>query len=91
METQTGNQGASTGFLLNPEGLFRLRDYSNDDPAELKALRGLLENILTRHKTLIPGSMNRLVTQWHADVNRTIEQASSSEEEDNHRTRKAAS
>jgi hypothetical protein len=90
MQTQAGNQGASTGFLLNPAGLFRLRDYSNDDPAELKALRGLLENILTHHKMLIPGSMNRLIVQWHADVHRAIEEASN-KNEGKRRTEKAAS
>jgi hypothetical protein len=90
MQTQAGNQGASSGFLLNPAGLFRLRDYSNDDPADLKALRGLLENILTDHKTLIPGSMNRLIDAWHADVNRAIEEASN-KDEGNRRTQKAAS
>ena len=62
----------AAGFPLNPAGAFLLRDYSNDDTDDLKALRGLLEQILTRHKTLIPGSLNRLTIQWHADLYRAI-------------------
>ncbi len=31
MQTQTGGQGASGGFLLNKEGPLRLSDYGNDD------------------------------------------------------------
>ena len=63
----------ATGFPLNPAGESLLRDYSNDDVDDLKVLRSLLEEILTQHKTLIPGSMNRLTIQWHADLHRAIE------------------
>lgn len=59
-----------SGFQFRPPGPFLLRDYSNDDPDDLAVLRGLLEEILTRHKLLIPGSMNRLMIQWHADLHR---------------------
>jgi hypothetical protein len=60
-------------FGLNPAGPFVLRDYSGDDAGDLKALGGLLGEILAQHKALIPGSMNRLVAQWHADVRKGIE------------------
>ena len=52
-----------TGFNFSPVGPFLLRDYSNDDVDDLKVLRGLVEEILTDHKFLIPGSMNRLMVQ----------------------------
>jgi hypothetical protein len=77
MNPQTGRDDRrTTGFQFNPAGLFVLRDYSNDDPASLTALRDLLEEIITGHKMLIPGSMNRLMIQWHADLHRAIEAAS---------------
>jgi hypothetical protein len=61
------------GFQFSPVGPFLLRDYSSDDVDDLKLLRGLLEEILTRHKMLVPGSMNRLMVQWRGDVDRGIE------------------
>lgn len=65
--------GRGTGFEFSPVGPFLLRDYSSDDVDDLKVLRGLLEEILTQHKMLIPGSINRLMVQWHADLHRAIE------------------
>ena len=63
-----------TGFQLGAGGgLFLLRDYSDDDVDDLKVLRGLVQQILTDHKFLIPGSMNRYMIQWHADLHRAIE------------------
>ena len=70
MRTETDRRGP---FRFNPVGPFLLRDYSNDDTDDLKGLRGLLEQIQTRHKLLIPGSMNRLIRQWEADLHRAIE------------------
>jgi hypothetical protein len=63
---------APTGFRITPLGPFILRDYSGDDPAALTELRGLLAAIITDHRFLIPGSLNRLIIQWHADVDRAI-------------------
>jgi hypothetical protein len=74
LQTDRDEQRA-TGFQFSPAGSFILRDYSNDDPASLTALRALLEDIITGHKMLIPGSMNRLMIQWHADVHRAIDDA----------------
>jgi hypothetical protein len=69
----TGTAGeAPTGFRIAPLGPFILRDYSGDDPATLTGLRSLLEAIITDHRFLIPGSLNRLIIQWHADVHRAI-------------------
>ena len=76
MRIQTDLAEPANGFPFNPVGPFLLRDYSNEDPADLTVLRGLLEEIITQHKTLIPGSMNRLMIQWHADLHRAIEAAS---------------
>jgi hypothetical protein len=70
MRTETDRRGP---FRFNPVGPFLLRDYSNDDTDDLKGLRGLLEQIQTQHKLLIPGSMNRLIRQWEADLHRAIE------------------
>jgi hypothetical protein len=58
------------------------REDSNDDPADLKVLRGLLEDILADHKFLIPGSMNRLMIRWHGDVRRGIEASCDKDEDD---------
>jgi len=88
MRTETGE--AATQFRMKPAGPFTLRDYSNDDPDDLKALRGLIEDILTDHKMLIPGSMNRLMTQWHADLHRATE-ANSDKGEDKRRTERPLS
>jgi hypothetical protein len=90
MQIRTDIEEASSGFPLRPAGPFLLRDYSNDDPADLKVLGGLLEDILTDHKFLIPGSMNRLMIQWHADVRRGIE-TSSDKDEDDRRTERPVS
>ncbi|MGH3278249.1 MAG: hypothetical protein ACRDNW_03835 [Trebonia sp.] len=90
MRIETDEEPA-TQFRLKPAGAFLLRDYSNDDPADLKALRGLLEDILTQHKMLIPGSMNRLMVQWHADLHRAIEASGDKDEEGKRQTEKAAS
>jgi hypothetical protein len=90
MQIRTDIEEASSGFPFRPAGPFLLRDYSNDDPADLKVLGGLLEDILTDHKFLIPGSMNRLMIQWHADVRRGIE-ASSDKDEDDRRTERPVS
>ena len=57
-------------------GPFLLRDYSNDDTDDLKGLRGLLEQIQTRHKLLIPGSMNRLIRQWEGRLAHGAERTS---------------
>jgi hypothetical protein len=77
MNLQTGRDDQrATGFQFSPAGPFILRDYSHDDPASLTGLRALLEEIITGHKMLIPGSMNRLMIQWHADLHRAIEAAS---------------
>ena len=70
-----------TGFQFSPVGPFLLRDYSDDDTDDLKVLRDLLEEILTQHKTLVPGSMNRLMIQWHADLHRAIEAESKKDED----------
>lgn len=67
----------ATGFRITPAGEFSLRDYGHEDPADLKALHGLLEEILIQHKTLIPGIINRLVIQWHADVRKALDNAPS--------------
>jgi hypothetical protein len=80
MRTETDTDEATNGFRLKPAGAFLLRDYSNDDVDDLKVLRGLLEEILTQHKTLVPGQMNRLVIQWHADLHRAIEADSENDE-----------
>jgi hypothetical protein len=70
---QTGrDQERANGFQFSPSGPFLLRDYSNEPAAGLTALSGLLAEILTRHRHLIPGSMNRLMVQWHADLHRAI-------------------
>ena len=74
MATVTGQ--AATGFRIKPAGPFILRDYTGENPEDLKELCALLEAILTHHKFLIPGSMNRLTVQWHADLQRAIEAAS---------------
>ena len=79
-----------TGFQFSPVGPFLLRDYSNDDADDLKVLRGLVEEILSDHKFLIPGSMNRLVNQWLADLDRAIE-ANSEKDEDKHQSEGPAS
>jgi hypothetical protein len=73
MRAATHDEEPATQFRMTPTGPFTLRDYSNDDPADLTALRRLLEDILTDHKILIPGPMNRLMIQWHADLQRAIE------------------
>jgi hypothetical protein len=83
IETDTGE--AVNGFPFKPTGPFLVRDYSNGDVDDLKVLRGLLEEILAQHKLLIPGSMNRLMIQWHADLNRAIE-AKGERDEDKHRS-----
>ena len=70
-----------TGFAFVPVGPFLLRDYGNDDVDNLKVLRDLLEEILTQHKMLVPGSMNRLMIQWHADLHRAIEAESKKDED----------
>jgi hypothetical protein len=75
MRIQTDLAEAANGFPFNPAGPFLLRDYSNEDPDGLTVLRDLLEEIITQHKMLIPGSMNRLVIQWHADLHRAIDAA----------------
>jgi hypothetical protein len=73
MRTSTDADEAATQFRMNPAGPFTLRDYSDDDPADLRVLRDLLEEILTQHKMLIPGQLNRFVVQWHADLQRAID------------------
>ena len=70
MRTETDRKGP---FRFNPVGPYLLRNYSNDDPGDLKALHGLIEEILANHKLLIPGSMNRLIRQWEADLSKAIE------------------
>jgi hypothetical protein len=75
MRIATDRAEAANGFPFNPAGPFLLRDYGSEDPDDLTVLRGLLEEIITQHKMLIPGSMNRLVIQWHADLHRAIEAA----------------
>ena len=71
MNVQTDrDQERASGFQFNPPCPYLLRDYSNEPAGDLAALRGLLETILTDHKMLIPGSMNRLMIQWHADLHR---------------------
>jgi hypothetical protein len=82
--------GRGTGFEFSPVGPFLLRNYSNNDAGDLKVLRGLLEEILTQHKILIPGSMNRLMIQWHADLHRAIEDKSE-KSEDKHPSERPAS
>lgn len=77
-------------FRFKPVGPFLLRDYSNDDTDDLKGLHGLLEQIQTRHKVLIAGSMNRLIRQWEADLSTAIEDKNKNDE-DKSRTEKAAS
>jgi hypothetical protein len=79
-----------TGFNFSPVGPFLLRDYSNDDVDDLKVLRGLVEEILTDHKFLIPGSMNRLMVQWHTDLDRGLK-AKSEKDEDEHPSERPAS
>jgi len=79
-----------TGFHFSPVGPFLLRDYSDDDADDLKVLRGLVEEILTDHKFLIPGSMNRLMVQWHADLHRAIEDKSE-KDRDEHPSERTAS
>ncbi len=76
MTISTGQGQAPTGFRIAPVGPFLLRDYGDEDPGDLAVLRGLLGEIITQHKVLIPGSMNRLMIQWHADLHRAIEAAS---------------
>jgi hypothetical protein len=73
MRTSTNADEPATQFRMNPAGPFTLRDYSGDDPADLRVLRDLLEEILTQHKMLIPGQLNRFVVQWHADLQRAID------------------
>ena len=87
MRTETDPRGP---FRFQPVGPYLLRDYSNDDTDDLKALRGLLEQIQTRHKLLIPGSMNRLIRQWEADLSKAME-GKSKKEESKSQTEKAAS
>jgi hypothetical protein len=75
MTREAGLAEAAHGFRFHPAGPFLLRDYSNEDPDDLTVLRDLLEEIIAQHKLLIPGSMNRLMVQWHADLRRAIEAA----------------
>jgi hypothetical protein len=76
------DQERASGFHFNPPGLYLLRDYSNEPSCDLAVLSGLLEEILTRHKHLIPGSMNRLMIQWHADLHRaTLPRADNPQDE----------
>jgi hypothetical protein len=82
--------GPETRFALSPARSYLLRDYSNDNPDDLTVLRDLIDEILTDHKFLIPGSMNRLVNQWRADLNRAI-QAQSKKDEDKHPSERPAS
>jgi hypothetical protein len=80
MRIEADIEEASSGFAFKPVGPFLLRGYSDDDVDDLKVLCGLLEEILTQHKFLIPGSMNRLMIQWHADLHRAIEAKSENDE-----------
>jgi hypothetical protein len=74
MTMHISNGEPATGFQISRAGSYLLRDYSHDDPAALTELRGLLEQLITGpNKFLIPGSLNRLVIQWHADVHRAIQ------------------
>jgi hypothetical protein len=87
MRTETDPAGP---FRFQPVGPFLLRDYSNDDLDDLKRLRGLLEEIQTQHKMLIPGQLPRLIRQWEADLSKAIE-ARSGNDEDERQTERAAS
>jgi hypothetical protein len=80
MRIETDTHEAATQFRMRPVGAFLVRDYSDEDPADLLVLRDLIEEILTQHKMLIPGQMNRLMTQWHADLRRAIEANDEKEE-----------
>jgi len=77
MRTETDPAGP---FRFRPLGPFLLRDYSDDDPDDLKVLRGLLEEIQARHKFLIPGQLARLLRQWEADLSKAIEAKGEKEE-----------
>lgn len=75
MSTAPAREDHAAPFRMSPDGPGILRDYSHDDPAALTDLRGLLGEILTRHKDLVPGQLHRSVIQWHADVHRAVEAA----------------
>jgi hypothetical protein len=87
MRTETDPKGP---FRFTPVGPFLLRDYSNDDPDALKVLRGLLQEIQTRHKFLIPGQLARLIRQWETDLSKAIEDKSKNDD-DKRQPEKAAS
>jgi hypothetical protein len=70
--TTAGN--AATGFCMSPPRLACLRDYSGDDLADLEPVYELVEKPADRHKLMIPGSMVRLMRQWHSDLWVAIEE-----------------
>jgi hypothetical protein len=72
MTTETGTHETATQFRMKPAGPYMLRDYTNADPDDLKAAYLLVDALMEQHPALIPGSMNRLIRQWRADLSRAI-------------------
>lgn len=73
MNLRTETDESATTSEMNLDGTFMLRDYTSADTASLTRLRADLEKILIEHRMLIPGRINRLVNQWHADVCRGLD------------------
>jgi hypothetical protein len=73
MRTGTEEELRGTGFRFKPAGPFALRDYSNDDPDDLKKLLALIDEIRTGHKLLIPGQLTRLMRAWRADLSKAVQ------------------
>lgn len=68
----TGTEPAA-GFRLATPAPFQLRNYADEKLEDLEPVYELVDSIVEQHKTLIPGSMNRLMRQWHEDLWRAIE------------------
>jgi hypothetical protein len=63
---------APTGFQIAPSGPYKLRNYDDEELANLEPVYELVNALTVRHKVMIPGSMFRLMRGWREDLRTAI-------------------